>query len=120
MAKDWHFIPLYAVALQEARASGDVEAMETVARRADSEGAGDAEIQKAAAELRVEIERLRGGGGGRNEPRPLYAEAMQQARASGDAQQMRELIQRAEAEGAGDPAIQAAAADLRAALGQNS
>jgi hypothetical protein len=111
--RDWHFIPMYAVALQEARASGDVEAMETMAKRAESEGAGDPEVQKALADLRAELARLRGGSGGGNEPRPLYAEAMQQARASGDVAQMRALAQRAETEGGSDPAIQAALADLR-------
>lgn len=113
--RDWHMIPLYGVALQEARASGDVEAMETVAQRAEREGAADPEIQKALADLRAEITRLRGGGG-RNEPRPLYAEAMQQARASGDVAQMRQLAQRARTEGAGDPEIQAALAQLEAEI----
>jgi hypothetical protein len=113
MAKDWKVIPMYGPALQEARASGDVEAMETMVQRADNEGAGDPEIQKAAAEVRAELARLRGRG---NYPRPLYAEAIQQARASGDAQQIREVLQRAEAEGGDDPAIKSGADGLRAEL----
>lgn len=116
--RDWHHVPMYAVALQEARASGDVEAMETVAGRAEREGGGDPEIQKALAELRAEIARLRGKGGG-NEPRPLYAEAMQQARASGDVAQMRQLAARARTEGAGNPEIQAALADLDAEIARS-
>lgn len=129
MAKDWHVIPLYGVAIQEAQASGDVEAMETVARRAEREGAGDPEIQKALAQLRAEIARLRGQGqgggqsggqgsgqgggyGGDPGPRPLYAAAIQEARASGDVQQMRQVRERARTEGADDPEIQSALREL--------
>ena len=117
-ARDWHIGPLYAVAVQEARTSGDVEAMETVAGRAEREGAGDPEIQKALAELRAEIARLRGKGGG-NEPRPLSAEALQQARASGDVTQMRQLAQRARSEGAGNPEVQTALAEMEAEIARS-
>ena len=113
--RDWHMIPLYGVALQEARASGDVEAMETVAQRAEREGGNDPEIQKGLAELRAEIAKQRGGGAG-GESRVLYGPAIQQARASGDVQRMREVAQRAEREGANDPEIQSALRDLRAEL----
>ena len=117
MAEKWHHYPMYATALQQARASGDVQEMEAAAQRGESEGAGDPEVQKALAELRAEIARLRGKGGGYgNEPRPLYAEAMQQARASGDLAQMNELAQRARTEGAGNPEIQSALAELDAEI----
>ena len=118
MAKrDWHIIPLYGVAIQEAKASGDVEAMETVAQRAEREGGNDPEIQKGLAELRAEIAKQRGGSGGRwGGGTTLYAVAIQQARASGDVQQMRDVAQRAEREGANDPEIQSALRDLRAEL----
>jgi hypothetical protein len=119
MAKDWHIIPLYGVAIQDAISSGDVQAMETVAGRAEREGAGDPEVQKALAQLRGEIARLRGKGGYGNEPRPLYAEAMQQARASGDLAQMNELAQRARAEGAGSPEIQSALTELDAEIARH-
>lgn len=119
MAEKWHHYPMYATALQQARASGDVQEMEAAAQRGESEGAGDPEVQKALAELRAEIARLRGKGGHGNEPRPLYAEAMQQARASGDLAQMNELAQRARTEGAGDPAIQSALAELDAEIARH-
>lgn len=116
MAKDWHVIPLYGVALQQARASGDVEAMETVARRAEQEAASDPEIQKGLADLRAEIGRLRGGG---STLRPLYASALQQARASGEVQQMRELAERARSEASSDPEIQSALADLESEIARH-
>jgi hypothetical protein len=130
--RDWHSAALYAGPIHEAIASGDVQAMETLAQRAEREGAADPEIQKALGQLRAELGRLRGQGGGSgggygggsgggygNEPRPLYAEAMQQARASGDVQQMRDLAQRARTEGGSDPAIQSALADLEAEIGRS-
>ena len=98
--------PLYAAAIQEARASGDRAAMQSVADRARSEGGDDPEIQKALSELQAEL--------GRMPPQALYGVALQQARASGDVSQMRSLA--AQAEGSSDPEIQSALADVRAEL----
>lgn len=103
---DWTIRPLYAAAIQEARASGDRDAMQTVADRAAREGAADPEIQKALEDLRAELTRM--------PPQALYGVALQQARASGDVAQMRSLA--AQAEGSSDPEIQSALADVRAEL----
>lgn len=98
--------PLYAAAMQEARASGDRSAMQALADRARREAGDDPDIQRALGELQGEISRW--------PVHPLYAVALQQARTSGDASQMRALA--AEAEGSSDPEIQSALADLRAEL----
>jgi Domain of unknown function (DUF1843) len=113
----WPPIVLYAAAMQQARQSGDRQKMQELAERARREGSNDPEIQSALRELEAELGGT-GGSGGRNEPRMLYAEAMQQARVSGDVQKMRELAQRARTEGAGDPEIQAALAELEAEIGR--
>lgn len=98
--------PLYAAAIQEARASGDRSAMQALADRAQREGADDPEIQKALSELRSEL--------GGMPPQALYGVALQQARASGDVSRMRELA--SQAEGSSDPEIQSALADVRTEL----
>ncbi|HST59431.1 MAG TPA: DUF1843 domain-containing protein [Longimicrobium sp.] len=100
--------PLYATAIQEARASGDQQAMQEVLDRAEREGATDPEIQKALAELRAELHRM--------PIQAMYGVALQQALRSGDVAQMRALADRAEREGASDPEIQSALADVRAEL----
>lgn len=114
--KDYPIRALYSVALQEARSSGDVSQMEALAQRAEQEGADDPEIQRALGELRAEIARQRGGGGSGNHPRPLYASALNEARASGDVEQMRQLAERARTEGADDPEIQSALSAVQAEL----
>lgn len=120
MARDWHSVALYGGAIQEARVSGDLEAMETVAQRAEREAARDPEIQKALAELRAEIARLRGQGqGGSSGGGPihaLYAVAIHEAASSGDLQRMRQVQQRAQTEGAGDAEIQSALQQLEAEI----
>jgi hypothetical protein len=113
--KDYPIRALYSVALQEARSSGDVNQMEALARRAEQEGAGDPDIQRALAEVRAELAKQRGGGSG-NYPRPLYAEALNAARASGDVEQMRQLAERARTEGADDPEIQSALSAVQAEI----
>ena len=110
----WHNIALYGVGIQEARASGDVSAMETVAQRAEKEGADDPEIQAALTDLRAEIARLRGRG--EAGMRPLYAVVIQEARASGDVHRMRDVASRARSEGSDDPEIQSALRDLEAEI----
>lgn len=119
--QDYPIRALYGVALQEARASGDVHQMEALARRAEQEGAGDPEIQRALAEVRAELARQNagggaGGGGGGNYPRPLYAAALNEARASGDVEQMRQLAERARTEGGDDPEIQSALSAVQAEI----
>lgn len=109
--KDWHMIPLYAVAMQEAVASGDRQAMRTVLDRARTEGSDDPEIQRVAQQLEAAL-----GGGGKSEPRPLYAVPMQEALASGDTTRMRELADRADREGSEDPEVRRLASELRAAV----
>jgi hypothetical protein len=49
----------------------------------------------------------------------LYAVALQQARTSGNEQQMRELAARARAEGSDDPEIQAALRELEAEIAKS-
>jgi uncharacterized protein DUF1843 len=49
---------LYGVALQSARASGDLQQMQRVAERARTEGGGDPAVQSALAALNEEISRL--------------------------------------------------------------
>jgi ribosomal 50S subunit-associated protein YjgA (DUF615 family) len=111
----WPHYPMYATALQQARASGDVEQMREAVERARQEPSDDPEVQTALRDVEAELARL--GGSGEGHPsNTLYAVAMQRAAASGDVQQMRELIRRAETEGADDPEIQSALGDLRAAL----
>lgn len=101
--------PLYASAIQEARSSGDLSAMQAMAERAEREGADDPEIQSALSELRAEIKRM--------PPQALYGVALQQARASGDVSRMRALA--AQAEGSSDPEVQSALADVRAELSRH-
>jgi hypothetical protein len=95
--------PLYAAAIQEARASGDQGAMRALADRAEREGADDPEVQSALAELRAELKRT--------PPQALYGVALHQARAAGDVSRMRALAE--EAEGSSDPEIQSALAAVR-------
>ena len=98
--------PLYAAAIQEARASGDQQAMQDVLARAEREGGSDPEIQSALAELRASM---------RDKPmQAMYGVALHQALRSGDVAQMRALAD--QAEGNSDPAIQSALADVRAEL----
>ncbi len=100
--------PLYAAAIQEARASGDPQAMQSVLDRAEREGAGNPEIHSALAELRASM---------KDKPmQAMYGVALHQALRSGDVAQMRALADRAEREGAGDPEIQSALADVRTEL----
>jgi hypothetical protein len=55
-------IVLYAVALQQAKQSGDVARMRKLAEQARTEGSNDPEIQSALKELEAEIARASGGG----------------------------------------------------------
>lgn len=111
MAKDWQFIPLYGVAMQEAEASGDEQAMRTLVERARREGGDDPEIAHARERLEAALAR-----GSRSEPRTLYAPPMQEALRSGDRQRMRELADRADREGSDDPEVRSLAGQLRAEL----
>lgn len=113
---DYPLRALYSVALQEARSSGDVQQMEALAQRAEQEGAGDPDIQRALAEVRAELARQRGGGESGHRPRPLYASALNEARASGDVEQMRQLAEQARTEGGDDPEIQSALSAVQAEL----
>jgi hypothetical protein len=100
--------PLYAAAIQEARASGDQQAMQSILDRAEREGGSDPEIQSALTDLRASM---------KDQPmQAMYGVALQQALRSGDVAQMRALADRAEREGADDPEIQSALADVRAEL----
>lgn len=113
--RDVHFIPLYAGPIHQATSSGDVQAMRTLAERAEREGGSDPEIVQAYGKLVAEIGRLEGRPW---DPRVLYGVALQGARASGDVDLMRRLADRARTEGANDPAIQSALAALEAEIGQ--
>ncbi|HYW14294.1 MAG TPA: DUF1843 domain-containing protein [Longimicrobium sp.] len=100
--------PLYAAAIQEARDSGDRDAMQALADRAASEGSSDPEIQSALTDLRASM---------KDQPmQAMYGVALNQALRSGDVSQMRALADRAEKEGADDPEIQSALADVRTEL----
>lgn len=111
MAKDWHIIPLYAVAMQEAEASGDEQAMRTLVERARREGGDDPEIARARERLEAALARGTGG-----EIRPLYAVPMQEALRSGDTDRMRALADRAEREGNDDPEVRSLVGQIRSKL----
>jgi hypothetical protein len=52
---------LYAVAMQQAKQSGDLTRMRRLAEQARTEGSNDPEIQSALKELEAEIARAGGG-----------------------------------------------------------
>jgi hypothetical protein len=54
-------IVLYAVAMQQAKQSGDLTRMRRLAEQARTEGSNDPEIQSALKELEAEIARAGGG-----------------------------------------------------------
>jgi Domain of unknown function (DUF1843)/Chagasin family peptidase inhibitor I42 len=76
-------MPLYAAALQHAKASGDVARMRSLAALAEQQLGSSAEITKALTELKAELA-TRGSG-----PVPPYGVAIQEALASGDVATMR-------------------------------
>ncbi|HEY0106456.1 MAG TPA: DUF1843 domain-containing protein [Rhizomicrobium sp.] len=54
------FIPLYAVGIQQAVASGDVKQMEAVAKAAEQHLAEYGDVASALAVLKIEIARNKG------------------------------------------------------------
>jgi hypothetical protein len=54
-------VVLYAVALQQAKQSGDLTQMRRLAEQARSEGSNDPEIQSALKDLQAEIDRAGNG-----------------------------------------------------------
>ena len=76
-------MPLYAAALQHAKASGDVARMRTLAALAEQQLGASGEIGKALADVKNELATRHGG------PLPPYGVAIQDAIASGDVATMK-------------------------------
>lgn len=102
-------MPLYAAALQHAKASGDVARMRSLAALAEQQLGSSGDISKALADVKNELAQ-RGGS-----PVPPYGVSIQEAIASGDAATMR----RAEAAAEGHLSeVQRALGALRQELAQ--
>lgn len=110
-------VPLYAAALQQAKASGDTARMRELVAQAEQQLGSSAEIQAALADVKAvlgkeqHIEKHEGKGA---VPAPLYAVAIQKAAASGDFARMKAVAAQAEALPDQSPEIKSALVELKA------
>lgn len=101
-------IPLYAAALQEAKASGDTARMRQLAAQAEQQLGSSADIAAALSDVKAEL-------GKGPTLHPLYGGAIQDATRSGDLTRMKTVAAEARAH-ADDPEVAAALPALEAAI----
>jgi len=104
-------IPLYAVALQAAKASGDTNRMRELAALAEEQVGSAAEVGAALADVKAELSKQ-----GWGTIHPLYAVTIQQAARSGDLAKMKAVAAQAESLAASSPDIAAALSSLKAEI----
>lgn len=104
-------VPLYAVALQAAKASGDTARMRELAALAEEHVSSTPDISAALADVKSELSKS-----GWGTIHPLYAVTIQQAAASGDLARMKAVAGQAEALGSPSPEIAAALSSLKAEI----
>jgi hypothetical protein len=111
-------VPLYAAALQQAKASGDTGRMRELAAQAEQQLGSSADIQSALADVKEELGKQQ-----HSTIHPLYGVAIQQAIRSGDLSRMKALAAQAEEHAGGNAEIAAALPALKAEIakhGQNA
>ena len=106
--------PLYAVAIQEAAKSGDIDAMKTIQSEANAYLKDHGDVGAALELLKAEMERLKQQAG----VIPLYGVIIHEAIASGDCARMKDVLATAEAQLAEAGDVRSALTALRAALGE--
>lgn len=106
--------PLYAVAIQEAIESGDINAMQAIENEANAYLKDHGDVSAALELLKAELERLKHQTG----VVPLYGVIIHEAIASGDCARMKDVLATAEAQLAEAGDVRAALTALRAALSE--